>query len=445
MENFGPLLLTPGVDTSLPAPLTHNVEKLLLTNQSPYMVQVKGGANGGAQAFVPPHSVQIIPLVRNEFTGMVATPFAVAAGQPASNTLWGSWVSPSDQVPGVYPHAIPQPAPQNLPTNISTFTISNAAYQSAVNALNPIARWQFNDPVGSTTIADTGASGAYTGTINGGVTLDYPLSIGMVDVGATFDGTSGYVTIPAGVIDAAFANQESYALVVTLKTISGTPRSILSSSQTGPGALALNNWRLQAHSNISPAGAMTWDSATDDGTFQRSIGPVVPDGAQHQLALAVTDGLGVWYLDGQPSNQFVSEPTAGTPPTAAAWIGQYGGQANFFAAALADLMFLPSLTAEQAAGLADAANVILTPAVPEGAQMVGYSYHGAPPNTQMVWLSGNQPVWHSTADGTGSENAQLTTPIPLNTGPLQLQPIVPPGSTPPGTVTGTILWQAPTP
>lgn len=441
MENFGPLLLTPGESTPLPAPMTTQVQRLVLTNDSSYMVQVNGGANGGAQVHLKPFTTQMIPLVRNEFTGMTATPIQVSAGQAGSNTLWGSWVSPTDDVPGVYPHPHPNVAGAPLPTNVSTFTVSNAAYQAAVAALKPIARWRFDDPAGSTTIADTGASGAYGGTVQGGVTLDYPITIAMQDLGATFDGTSGYVSIPPAVFTAAFSGQTSYGLLVNVivpAATQGTNRTVLSTWSPATWRF----WTQAGWPTPTPA-----DQIVLDGPAGRAVSSTykpIWDGAQHQIGVAVEDGAGTFYLDGQPSGTFTRpSPEQPAQPATLGFIGQWGNNSAFFQAAIADLMILPALTAEQAAGLQAAANATLTPPVPAGANLVGYSYHGAPPNTLMNWLSGSEPVWHSMANSSGAENTQLTTPIPMSTGPLTIRAQVPAGSATPGVVTGTVLWTNP--
>ena len=434
MENFGPLLLTPGELTQLPPPLTHQVRSLLLTNDSPYMVEVKGGANGGSQVHIKPYTTQMFPLVRNEFTGMTAQPYMVSAGLPATNGLWGSWLSPTDQVPGVYPHPHYPANLSTLAVQSSSFTINGAAYGAAITRLNPVARWQFNDPVDSTTIADTGATGTYTGTVVGGVTLDYPITVGMDDIGATFDGTSGYVTIPPTPVNDAIVNQSSYAVLTNLILPVGAPGGVVFYSQTSPtNAGSGAQPRLQV-----PAAALTWviGNPTTQTVFS---GPAtVNDGMQHQVAVGVEDLAGTFYFDGAPAGTFTLAAPQ-TPAVLTAGIGQWLGGASWLGA-IGDLMILPGITAAQAASLYVATNPQIAPPVPSGALLVGYSYRGAPPNTPIVWYSGGQVVWQSISDAYGQENVQLTTPIPLTSGPLSVRVHVPPGSTPTAELTGTILW-----
>ncbi|MCL2393247.1 MAG: LamG domain-containing protein [Acidimicrobiaceae bacterium] len=209
------------------------------------------------------------------------------------------------------------------------------AYEACVTALNPLARWKFDDEPGSATIAESCDN--QDGTPSGGITLGSMLVAGQ-KMGASFDGTSGFISIPASAVSSAFANQTAYALLLWIATTRASAQFILSSDNA-------ISWRL--FSGQTP-GQAAWAFPGIAG----STGPIINDGSPHLLALGVAGGEISWFLDGNLTSSGPAYPSAQAATTAA--IGQSGAGTQFFQGQIADLIFARSITADQIADLYDA-------------------------------------------------------------------------------------------
>ncbi len=69
-------------------------------------------------------------------------------------------------------------------------------YQQAMLQCRPSAYFPLNDPTGATTAQDLSENGQ-TGSILGGVVLQQPGAMALGDKAMTFDGSTGYISVPA--------------------------------------------------------------------------------------------------------------------------------------------------------------------------------------------------------------------------------------------------------
>ena len=59
-----------------------------------------------------------------------------------------------------------------------------------------VAYWKLDDPAGSATVADSGPSGTYLGTVSGAVTLDQAAAMERLGTAANFQATTGSISVP---------------------------------------------------------------------------------------------------------------------------------------------------------------------------------------------------------------------------------------------------------
>jgi predicted alpha-1,2-mannosidase len=218
------------------------------------------------------------------------------------------------------------------------------SYAAALVADNPLAYWPLNETNG---LIACDPVGGHNGTYVGGVTPGQPgvslPGFGAPSYGALFDGTSGYVDIPAGPFNVTNA--------VTALVWVNAPAA--PANFTGLFGHGNASWRLAIWPDGDP-------SVADGGNADaRSSNSILGTG-WHQVAYTYSgvpnvNNNGVLYVDGAPAASNTVGSVAGD--TLDAWIGgspDYG-TARLFPGSLAHAaLFAHALSAAQVAALYDA-------------------------------------------------------------------------------------------
>ncbi len=185
-----------------------------------------------------------------------------------------------------------------------------SAYGRAIAADNPVGWWRLGDASGTTAVDQEGLN---NGAYHGGATLAQPSLLPQdANKAAAFDGSSGYVQIPAAV---AFNFTNSFSLEAWIKPASlpasGSFRTILTKPESyslqfnGPRLefTVIQNGtrrRLQAPSGAIVAGSAYHVVGTYDGTTQRLYvnGTLVASAALAGGATVTTNPIYVGSWDG---------------------------------------------------------------------------------------------------------------------------------------------------
>ncbi|MFC8450244.1 LamG-like jellyroll fold domain-containing protein [Kitasatospora sp. NPDC057223] len=234
----------------------------------------------------------------------------------------------------------------NTAASCTTYTYGQGSHlRSAVLDSAPVSYWRLGDPSGSTAkseaVENQGNDNArYSAT---GITLGVPGPTASSATAATFDGTSGAVTLPQSVLDTS-----SYTSVGLWFKTSGWGVLFSYQADTFPGSGTTS-------ANYTPA-LYVGSSGKLHGKFWN--GPSNPiesaaavnDGKWHYALLSASGSSQTLYLDGQAQGTLAGAVIAPGQRSEAvgggfisAWWADtpydYTGRANFFAGSISDVAF----------------------------------------------------------------------------------------------------------
>ncbi len=224
---------------------------------------------------------------------------------------------------------------------------SNASYDALVTSLLPSAWWKLNDPIGSTTVADSSGNG-YNGTVTGGVTFGQPGAISGTpsDTAALFDGSTGYI----GTTYVSPSGTTVISAAIIYKTTGAAATQQMASSYGGGGA---------GLSMTINAGTLNCGVFTAGGVGASITNPVATNDGHYHHAVVTWDGTTVSvYSDGE---------ILGTAPLSGSFSGAspamqlavlVNSGVQFFSGELTEAVIFPTaLTAAQVLALYNAASI----------------------------------------------------------------------------------------
>lgn len=357
---------------------------------------------GGGTAAIPPVPSALTVPVNGSFFGNVIFDFTWAAGRVTTSTgasiavghiisvsTWtlatgdiNSWTYGYDAANNLTSVCPPTSATACTHYTYTVGASSGSHFTSMVSDSNPSAYWRLNDPVGSTTAADSVAvnEGNDDATLTN-VTLGQPGPLlGSQTTSASFNGTSSTMALPDNLIN---TNNVSIGMWFrttqaggVLFSYQGTPAGTPTSTKYVPALYVGTDGKLRGE---------FWN-----GVVSPMTSPVaVNDGAWHYVVLSGAANTQTLFLDGaqvatHTGNNIVNtgEPhdTVGAGEMAGSWPAiPTSNPLGFFAGQIEDVSFLrhplglPAVQQEYAAGITSASELIgIT--LPSGKTWVGLTY-----------------------------------------------------------------------
>jgi hypothetical protein len=248
-------------------------------------------------------------------------------------------------------HMVVSTSMQAIPFNVATFPparrrgtlVSN--YAAAALAVTPTGYYRLDDASGSTSAKDSSGN-SYNGAIHGGVTLAQPGLLPLEsDTAMSFNGSTGYITLPNGIPLSGFTALTISCLIKPSAIVNGQFYTILSSDHA---SVANKGFELYVGGTTKEVTL----SVGNGTTFASVLSPVIATNTTYRV-VAVYDGANLYlYLNGIPSPGVALTGTIGTPGFAAT-IGKaaYASTA-FFAGVIDELLFMgTALNSSQVAAL----------------------------------------------------------------------------------------------
>jgi fibronectin type 3 domain-containing protein len=260
---------------------------------------VLSGINGGGES-----APSVSASATTAAPSLPATPTGLTA-LPGHNQVLLSWAAAGEAASYLVKRATSSGGPYNIIANPTAATYTDASvinglnYYYVVSATNTVgesansapvtaapaamlAHWKFNETSGTTAVDSIAAK---NGTLTGGALF----MGGKFSNSVAFNGTSSYVSLPAGLVSSLSGNFTLAAWVYV--NANGSWARVF---DFGTGTTA-----YMFLAPVSGGNTLRYAITTSGGSGEQQInGPILSAGAWHHVAVAVSGSTGILFVDG---------------------------------------------------------------------------------------------------------------------------------------------------